>query len=441
MSRRNVVVLLVGIAVSLLCLARCERNPAARDASRGFRLIEDHSLVGPSSQELLTGAVQGMIGVLERHGDEHSALVEAAEAKPFREEMRQEFGGIGVRPRAEGDPPKFYVAEPPEPGGPADRAGLKAGDRLVAVDGQPIDAPDLERLVVVLRGEPGTPLDLTIERTTDGGPAKTLTLSMVREVIRVPSVVGDRRDDDGAWQFRLADDPTIAHIRITTFGNRTSTELNETLTKLVAEGVRGVVLDLRENPGGSVDAAVEVADLFLPEGAGVLTTRGRDGSVIDAWNATAEGDFESLPLVAIVDRNSASASEIVAAALQDHRRAPVVGERSFGKGTVQDLLPFGAGRGLLKLTVASFWRPSGVNIHRLPGADKSTAWGVTPDEGLVIPQTETQLIEWAKWRRNRDLRADAAAAADGPSSASDPLERDPLLRRAVMSLRTTIDAR
>ncbi|MGL4512434.1 MAG: S41 family peptidase [Lacipirellulaceae bacterium] len=430
MSGRNFVLLLVAIAVTLLCVARGERNPAARDASRGFRLIDDLSLVGPPSEELLAGAVRGMVGVLGAHGDEHSAFVEPAEAQPLREEMQQEFGGIGVRLGVEGEPPRPVVADPPEPGGPADRAGLRAGDRLVAVDGTPIAAAPIERLVATLRGNPGEALELTVERAVKGGPPEELRFSMVREVIRVPSVIGDRRDADGAWRFRLEADPRIAHVRITTFGNRTTVELAEGLATLVAEGAEGIVLDLRENGGGALDAAVEVSDLFLPADAAIVSTRGRDGRVVDSWGATSSGDFETLPVVVLVDRNTASASEIVAAALQDHGRARVVGERSFGKGTVQQLLALGPGNGLLKLTAASYWRPSGVNIHRLPGADESAPWGVTPDEGLVVEQSEERLVTWAKWRRQRDLRADTSAG----DAASDPTDSDPMLCRAVETL-------
>ena len=433
MPRRNFAILLAAIAVWLLCVARDERNPYARYAARGYRLIDELALEEPTDRELLVGAMRGMVAVLRERGDEHSAYIEPRDAEPLLAEMRQEFGGIGVRIQLEagteeGDPPRLVVVEPPEPGGPAFRAGVRAGDTITAVDGETISKLSMADVLSRMRGAPSTPIELTLRREGQGEP---LALRMLREVIRLPSVVGDRRLPDGSWRFLLEDEPRVALLRIRTFGNKTAEELEEALAGVVATGAEAVVIDVRNNAGGALDAAVDVADLFLPAGAEVLTTRGRDGGVLLRYAAAEPAEFADLPLAVLVDRNSASAAEIVAACLQDHGRAVVVGERSYGKGTVQQLLPLEAGRSLLKLTSASYWRPSGVNIHRSPGRPASEAWGVSPESSERVALSDERYAAWLAWRRSRDLLAEADGETIPPAPIGDD---DPVLRHAIDSL-------
>lgn len=438
MPRRNAAILTAAIAVTLLCVSRAERNPYARDASRGYRLIDDLALEKPTDHELLVGAMRGMVAVLRSRGDEHSAFLEPRDAQPLLAEMRQEFGGIGVRIQLEeaseeGGPPRLVVVEPPEPGGPAFRAGVLADDEIVAVDGDPIAGLPLSEVLGKMRGAAGEPLELTLRRS---GADETLSVSMVREVIRLPSVAGDRRLPDGGWRFLLEDEPRIALVRITTFGARTVDELAEAVADAVDEGAEAIVLDVRNNAGGALDAAVGVADLFLPAGEEVLSTRGRRGEVLDVYATENAAAFASQPMVVLIDRNTASASEIVAACLQDHGRAAVVGERSFGKGTVQQLLPLEAGRSLLKLTAASYWRPSGVNIHRAPDQSEAEAWGVSPDRGGEVSLTDEAYDAWLAWRRSRDL---LARSADGETEPPAPAtDDDAALRAAVARLRADL---
>ncbi|MEQ8847358.1 S41 family peptidase [Botrimarina sp.] len=432
MTRRNLTVLVVSLAAGALCFSRAEQNPYARDASRAYRLIDSLSLEDPPDEELFAGAVQGMVAVLRARGDEHSAYLPPQMAQSFEAEMSQRFGGVGVRIGLEGDPPRVVVVEPPLPGTPAYAAGIRQGDTVVAVDGRPTAGRSLEEVVSMTRGRPGEPVTLTVRHESGGArrPAEESFL-IVREVIRLPSVLGDRRTPEGDWRFRLEQAPGVALVRLITFGEQTPGELRAAIDRVLAEGAEAVVLDLRQNPGGPVGAAIEVARLFLPEGAPIVSTRGRDGEVLDTAAAAADGPFLGVPLAVLIDSASASASEIVAAALQDNGRAAVVGARSFGKGTVQTVLPLGPRDASLKLTSATYWRPSGVNIHRLADTPEGDPWGVSPDEGAAVELTDAQRDAWLAWRRERDL---AAPSLDAPPDAPPPLEADRALAAAVERL-------
>lgn len=430
MSRRNLTILFAAVLIGLLCYSRSERNPFARAASNAYRLINERSLENPPDEALFSGAVRGMVDVLRQHGDVHSAYLEPSSAEPLREELRQEFGGVGIRVGVVGDPPQITIVEPPQPGTPAYDSPLRAGDVILAVDGADTTGRSMQEVVTWMRGPVGAVVEMTVRHPdlTDD------TFRLTRQIIRVPSVIGDYRNRDGSWQFRLKIDPRIALVRLTTFGNRTARELRETLEQLVEQDVEGVVLDVRGNAGGALDAAVEVAELFLPEGAAIVSTRGRDGVVIDEFAARDDGPFQDLQLAVLVDNGTASASEIVAAALQDHQRAEIFGERSYGKGTVQQLLPLEASGSLLKLTAASYWRPSGKNIHRLPDAPESEPWGVTPAPKNRVPLTEVQRTAWYEWRRQRDLLDSEPTAL-----ASEDPPADVALSLAVQRLQEQLD--
>lgn len=426
MSRRNLSVLLAALAIGLLCYARADRSPHARYTSRAFRLIDELALEEPPDDELFAGAVRGMVGVLRQRGDVHSGYLEPTSAEPLRAEMRQEFGGVGVRVGLDGDPPRVTVIEPPQPGTPAYASPIRARDVILTVDGFDTEGADLQAVVNRMRGPVGEPVKVTVRHDDETEES----FRLVREVIRVPSVIGDRRTADGGWLFQLEEEPRVALVRLTTFANRTTEELEETIAELIEQGVEAVALDVRLNAGGALDTAIGVTELFLPEGAAIVSTRGRGGRVVDRFAARADGPFLDLPVAVLIDGDTASASEIVAAALQDHDRATVFGSRSFGKGTVQQLLPLAAGQSLLKLTAASYWRPSGVNIHRLPGTPDDDPWGVSPRPEDTVSLTDEERRDWFDWRRQRDLLAvEGAEPVDPP--APGPLEADTTLARAV----------
>lgn len=399
MSRRNLLILLLSVVASYACYLRGEQNPFARYASEGFDSIKQGSLEAVPDRELFDGAMRGMVGVLRKHGDQHSQYLNEAEANPLRSEIHQQFGGIGVRIGFLGEQHRLAIVAPPDPGTPAARAKLLPGDFILGINDQATDGIKMGDVLRLVRGDPGSLLRLKIERPGEPAPR---TVELVREVINTESVLGDRRDKDGSWQFRLEADPQIALIRITSFGDRTPTEFANVMTRLTGEGVRAIVLDLRDNPGGSLDAAVAVCQMLLPAGKTIVETRGRQQILLHRYTSTTDGKFADIPMALLVDQNSASAAEIVAACLQDHERAIVVGQRSYGKGTVQQLLPLETGRSLLKLTWASFWRPSGANIHHAVGAPDGAKWGVSPDAGYESKLSPDEYKTYQAYREKRD---------------------------------------
>jgi carboxyl-terminal processing protease len=438
MSQRNLLILLAATVVSYACYVRGEQNPYARYVASGFAAIEHDSLAEVPRRELFNGAMQGMVDVLHEHGDQHSQFIPEQEAAPFRVEILQQFGGIGVRIRFLGDPPRLTIVGPPDPGTPAARANLMPGDRILEIDGQPTEGMTMLGALHLMRGKPGETLRLTIA-PADGGPAKSLQL--VREVITIDSILGDVRDADGRWQFRLQDDPRIAHVRVTSFGDKTADEFERVLTRLADEHVQAVILDLRDDAGGAVDTAVALCNMLLPGGLAIVETRGRDQTVRQLFTSSGTGQFVDMPLAVLVNQNTASASEIVAACLQDHHRAVIVGQRTYGKGTVQELVSVESGRSLLKLTSASYWRPSGRNIDRLPDATDEDNWGVSPDPGLEVSLSASEYAEYLKYRNDRDTliapeRQDAAVAA--PDAPSVPFIDRPL-QRATEYLQGMLD--
>ena len=203
-------------------------------------------------------------------------------------------------------------------------------------------------------------------------------------------------------------------MRISNFAEKTPEELRQALRWLTQRNMRGLVLDLRDDPGGLLTAATDICDMFIDSGV-IVTTRGRDGKISHAIEATSDGVFGDFPMAVLVNQFSASASEIVAACLQDHGRAVVVGQRTWGKGTVQEVIGLPDDQGILKLTTASYWRPSGKNIHRTKKASETDEWGVKPDAGFDVVVEGDELIALRQWRLRRDIFRPAAngAAPDG----------------------------
>jgi carboxyl-terminal processing protease len=216
----------------------------------------------------------------------------------------------------------------------------------------------------------------------------------------VPSVLGDRRRPDGHWDYLIDPDKKIGYIRITSFIQKTADELKAALDELKEKGMKALILDLRDNPGGLLSSAVEVSDLFIAKGK-IVSTKGRN-TPEKVYEAEEDGTFRGFPMAVLVNEGSASAAEIVSACLQDHGRAVVVGQRSFGKGSVQNILDLEDGNSVLKLTVATYWRPSGRNIHKFKDAKDSDDWGVTPNPGMEVKLTPEEHLAWIRNRIKRD---------------------------------------
>jgi len=263
-------------------------------------------------------------------------------------------------------------------------------------------------------------------------------LSIGRAVIAMPSVLGDTRDEENHWSYFLPGQDRIGYIRITTFGENTAAELENALAWLHERDARGLILDLRHNRGGVFDQAIDTCDLFLKEGR-IVSTRGRDGEELKVEEASGDAPYADLPLVILVNQQTASAAEIVAACLQDHHRAIIVGQRTYGKGTVQNVIRLEGGRSLLKLTTASYWRPSGQDIHRHLDVKDQQHWGVQPDEGYEVVLTEEAANALNRHRHQRDvLREGSGSPVTAGASDNTPPPDDPQLARALEALATLL---
>ncbi len=353
--------------------------------------VERNYVKGISRRELIEAAIQGVLTKL----DPYSSYIPRDELEGFRSSVESEFGGIGIQLGMENGELKVIS---PLVGTPAYRAGLLAGDRILEINGKSTEGITMDGAIKQLKGKEGTKVTLVVAHKHDG---KKDTVTITREVIHVATVLGDHRKDDDAWDFMLDGEKRIGYVRITAFSRNTAGELRSALTQLKAMNVRALILDLRFNPGGLLPSAIEVCDMFIPDGV-IVSTRGRNVEE-RTWKARKEGTFEGFSMIVLVNRYSASASEIVAACLQDHKRAVVVGERTWGKGSVQNVIELEDGRSALKLTTASYHRPNGKNIDRLPGAKEADEWGVSPNEGYALKLTDHEMALVLQDRKQRDL--------------------------------------
>ena len=355
-------------------------TPYAAVEQLGRVLVEvENEYVDPVSRtKLVDGAIKGMVAEL----DPHSSYMPPEDFSAFESDTEGQFGGIGIEVEARSD--QLIVLAPIE-GSPADRAGVRSGDVIVVVDGRDPSTDSLDKLVKRLRGAPGSRVRIGVRRR---GVADVLTFDLVREIIHVPSVTSK------LLTLR------VAYIRVKQFQEHTHDELLEAAGRLRARAggpLAGLILDLRADPGGLVDQAAEVADEFL-DGGVIYTTRHR-GHVVDEVKARPGGALTTEPCVVLVNQFTASASELVAGALQDQKRAVVVGEPTFGKGSVQAIvsLPGGAG---MRLTVSRYYTPSGHAIQ---------ADGVHPDVAVEMPGGQDGVSY-----REKDLEGHLAAESTGP---------------------------
>lgn len=426
MPRRTVWVIFAAVVVSVACYERADRNPYGRWLSEALSTIDRYYVEPVDEQKLFEGAIDGMVSRL----DAYSAYLPRNQAPQFQESLDQQYGGIGIEVSLEGEDKQLTVMSPMV-GTPAYKAGIRAGDKIVAIDGRNTAQRNLNEIVGWLRGKPGEPVTISIARQ---GEPEPLAFKLVRARIKVDSVLGDVRESDGTWNYFLPGSDKVGYLRINSFGESTVEELDGALAWLKARDCKGAILDMRNNPGGLLDAAEQVCDLFLPRGAVIVTTRGRDERIRKEAIATGDGQYQQLPLVILVNDKSASAAEIVAACLQDHGRAAVVGTRTWGKGTVQNMIPLEGGRSLLKLTIANYWRPSGKNIHRLESSQDGDEWGVRPNPGMEVKLGDKELAELVERRRARDVVPAQRLSPGDPAaagSAVSPVEFDPQLKRAV----------
>jgi carboxyl-terminal processing protease len=386
--------------------------------ARALATIEQHYVRPVDGERLIYAALDGLVAELDPHTD----FLRPEDARLLREDIDGRFGGVGLVVTLERDPPpgtgSWLAVQDVVLGGPAARSGLAVGDRIVAVEGRDVaQYVDLRDAIRTMRGEQGTRVAFTVVRA--GGAPRVFTV--VREIIDAPAV--EVRYLDGG----------IGLLRLRDFQRTSARELQEGLAVLREQGggeLRGVVLDLRDNGGGLLDQAIAVVDLFVADGV-IVRTRGRDGRITDEARARRPGTWGRVPLVVLINKASASASEIVAGALQDHRRALIVGERSYGKGSVQ--APFELEDGsVLKLTTALYYTPDDRLIQ---------ASGIAPDvrvgaEGAAFADSRPDLAperDDPQHLRPRDFgRADVEL--DVPSPAIAAAGEDHQLAVAVQHL-------
>ncbi|MFG0263818.1 MAG: S41 family peptidase [Rhodopirellula sp. JB055] len=422
MLPRNLTLLCSVLVISFACYVIHQRTRTAMMVGEALEMIDRFYVEPVDRRTLLTSAMAGMTSTL----DQHSEYIPPVSYQTFQDSIQQEFAGIGiyVDQPVENEPVRVIT---PLVGSPALRAGLMPGDAILEVDHEYVGDLDIRSVSERLRGPIATTVELLVQRDDE-----KIKLSVQRDTIQLESVIGDHRDQNNDWVYRLTQHPDIVYVRMTSFGDKTVSELRNVLSRLIAKpDVSGMVLDLRGNGGGLLHAAVEVCDMFLSSGK-IVSTKTRGGVVEDEAYATA-GTLvpPAMPVAILIDEHSASASEIVAAALQDHGRATIVGTRSYGKGTVQNILPLEYGRSALRLTVAKYYRPSDRNIHRGANDTEDDVWGVSPDPGMDVKVAEEDLRQLARfWEeasypslKNRDL-TDAHLKLVDPDQDLGPVSKD-----------------
>jgi len=425
MPRRNLLILIFVTLLALWCQGQVQRNPYVRVLAEAMNTIEQRALEKPESQQLFEGAMKGMFDRL----DDYSAYVSPAELAEFHENIDLQFAGVGMEVALDPKTKQLKVLSPLV-GSPAYWAGVRAGDRILRIDQTDTQGMTLQEAVSLLRGRVGEAVTLLVLHEGEEEPQE---LRIVRQVVHVPTVLGDSRNADGSWNYWLENHAKIGYIRLSGFADKTAAELEEVLQWLTAGEMQGLVLDLRDNPGGYLNAAVDVCDMFLPSGV-IVTTRRRGGQISRTYTASGRGRFFDIPLAVIVNQQTASAAEIIAACLQDHKRAKIVGQRTFGKGTVQEVLDLAAGYGAMKLTTAAYWRPTGKNIQRPRELTESDDWGVKPDSGCEVAVSSEEYRLWQLWRARRDHFHTPEVNADMEKALAAFKDRQ--LEQAVKCLKT-----
>lgn len=373
MSKKKIalIVLVTALASSLLTVMGLMKlfgldGERTTDLLRFFgvkRMIEARYVTDVDSTSLMDGAIDGMVKSL---GDPHSMYMKTSMYKALKEHTAGAFGGIGVTMGFKDD--KVTIMSVLE-GTPGEKAGLKVGDDILAVDGTPVSEYQPEEVALHIRGEAGTEVKLLIHRADE----EDKEYAIQRDMIKVPSAKG-----------KMLEDGRMGYIRIASFGENTGDEFKDEYNKLKEAGMTGLIVDLRQNPGGLITSCVAVADMLVPQG-NIVSVVQRDGSREEYDSSLEE---KTPPIVVLIDDNSASAAEILAGALQDREAATIVGTKSYGKGSVQVVVPLFHNDGL-KLTIAKYYTPSGRCIDGI---------GIEPDitVNLTAEDTEDKQLNMAK---------------------------------------------
>lgn len=417
-------------SIALVCLLAFQLpgSMAARDDEYSFvrTLVDIHRQVVTNyadevdDQRLREAAIDGLLSRL----DPYSVYVPPAEREQFDRALDGTFRGVGIQLH-QLENGQIEVVSPID-GSPAFEAGVMAGDIILKVNGESVEGERLDAVIKRIAGEKDTQVTLTVRHIT--GEEQELT--MQRQDIVVPTIKGFERNQDHTWNWFVSEDPKIAYVRITQFTSDTHDTLRQAMSQLRQQGMKGLILDLRFNPGGRLDQAVQVIDMFIDEGT-IVSTRGRNRPERIVY-ATVPETLPYFPMIVLINEHSASAAEIVAGSLMDNRRALVIGERSYGKGSVQELIPLDGDGGELKLTVAHYYLPSGRLVHRKKDAED---WGVEPQ--IIVPMSDEQAVAVMRQRQQQELfRRPISDAATRPTTApaDDNEVVDGQLQQAVTTM-------
>jgi carboxyl-terminal processing protease len=353
--------------------------------------------------------------------------------------MTGQFVGIGCQVETRDG---WLTVVSPIEDSPAYAAGILAGDRITRIEDTSTMGKGVDECIKLLTGQPKTPVNIIVQR--DG---KDIPFTIIRDKIVSKSVRGFRRlpDGTGHWDYLLDPERKIAYIRLSQFTPTSGKEMKAALAEVRAQAgeLQGLIFDLRNNPGGFMQSALEIADIFL-DNVVIMSVRGRDERMNETFEATHSADKPAYPIAVLVNGSSASASEIVSGALQDHARAIVIGERTFGKGLVQSVLPLPHSESAqVKFTTQRYYLPSGRLIQRL---DNSAQWGVDPSPGFYVPMSEQDFLAWILHRRDQDiLRKDTVPADFGVQKWTDPewiasSAKDAQLSAALKALNVRLDS-
>ncbi len=332
-----------------------------------FEKIKNNYVEDVTSKDLIESAIEGMLSSL----DPHSTYLNYDELNELKVQTKGEFGGLGIEVTLENG---FVKVIAPIDDTPAAKAGIKSGDLITHLDDEPVLGMTLSEAVTIMRGKVGSKIKLTINRNEN----ESLQIFITRAIIQLKAV-----------KARIENN--IGYIRVSSFNQKVDKEIVKSINSFKSKNLIGYVLDLRNNPGGLLDQAVNVTDIFLERGE-IVSTRGRNGKQGSRYNAVKKDLTNGLPLIVLINQGSASASEIVAGALQDHNRAIIMGTKSFGKGSVQTIIPSGEDVAL-KLTTAKYYTPSGRSIQKT---------GIDPD--ILVEQAELKKVDQVSGRKESDLR-------------------------------------
>jgi carboxyl-terminal processing protease len=382
------------------------------------RLIDANYVEPVDDNALHEKAIEGMLSDL----DPFSVYVPPDQQEDFNRMLEDSFRGVGIQLDYRDDKPTVVT---PIEDSPAFEAGVLAGDVILKVNGQSVEGLELADVVKKISGPINTKVTLTVQHET----GQTVDLTMTRREIVLTTVKGYQRQSNASWDYYCLDNPKIAYLRITQFTENTFDELQAAMKGTAAAdgkpaipgimdtGMKGLIIDLRFNPGGLLEQARKVVNLFVKQGV-IVSTKGRNRPET-VYRADGQGTLPDFPMIVLVNEHSASAAEIVSGSLKDNGRALIVGERTYGKGSVQEVVPLEDNGGELKLTVAYYYLPSGRLVHRKKGA---TDWGVEPQ--IVVPMDEEAQEQVMEMRERQEaIRAPMPKMTTHPTTAaSQPVD-------------------